>query len=184
MFKKTFAAGLILAGSAFLAACQTGGVPGEPGSRDNTAQGEGEPIRASELRAYCPPVRLRDGTAFFRTYQGNAQDDPDKLIYQASISDTTRSCDYRADATVMTVGIAGKIVPGPQGRTGTITMPIRVAVVRGDEVLYSELHRHSVSVNDTSGATQFLYIDNNVAIPGGVEQGMQIIVGYDEGPSS
>lgn len=182
LFKKSFASGLVLAGSAFLAACQTGGAPADPGSRDNSAQAEEEPIRESELRAFCPSVSLREGTAYFRTYRGNAEGDPDQVVYQASISDTTRSCDYREDATVMTVGIAGKIVPGPQGRTGTITMPIRVVAVRGDEVLYSELHQHSVAVEDTSGATQFLYIDNSVVIPGGVEQGTQIIVGYDEGP--
>lgn len=182
LFRKTFAASLVLAGSALLAACQTGGAPGGSNTRDNSAQADSEPIRESELRAYCPPVRLREGTAFFRTYEGNARDDPARLVYQASISDATRACDYRENTTVMTVALAGKVVPGPRGRAGTITMPIRVVAVRGDEVVYSKLFKHAVSIPEVSGATQFLFTDPNVVIPGGVDRNVELIVGYDEGP--
>jgi hypothetical protein len=78
--------------------------------------------------------------------------------------------------------VAGKIVPGPMGKAGTITMPIRVAVLQGGEVVYSNLARFPVTVSDTSGATQFVYNDANISIPTPTERNVQIFAGYDEGP--
>ncbi|MCT7373551.1 hypothetical protein [Chelativorans salis] len=181
LFIRHSAAAFILLGSVFLASCQQGATPEADGLGAGGAA-QSEPIRASELRAYCPPVTLRDGTASFRTYERGAEGNPDSIIYQASIADVTRTCRYSEGSVTMTVAVAGKVVPGPKGRTGTITMPIRVAALRGDEVLYSQLFRHAVSVEDTSGATQFLFTDPNVAVPGQVARGVQLIVGYDEGP--
>lgn len=173
MSTRVFTAGFILVGSAFLVGCQSGG------SAQQGQAGEPAAIRESDLRAFCPPVTLLDGTASFRTYEGNAEGDPDKIIYQASISDTTRACRYSEGA--MTVGVAGKVVPGPRGRAGTMTMPIRVVALRGSEVVYSQLFRHSVSITETSGATQFIFTDPNVVIPGGIDQGVRLLVGFDEG---
>ncbi len=40
---------------------------------------------------------------------------------------------------LINVAAAGKIITGPAGAPGAVTMPIRIVVVRGDEVLYSKL---------------------------------------------
>ena len=61
-------------------------------------------------------------------------------------------------------------------------MPIRVAVVRGDEVLYSQLHKFPLAITDTSAATQFVFNDPAVTIPTPTERNIQVFVGYDEGP--
>lgn len=150
-------------------------------SRTTDAAGNELP-RLSELRAYCPNVTLRSGTASYNTYSGRAKDDPQQMVYQASIADVTRKCSYTDDAVAMTVAVAGRVVPGPMGRAGTITMPIRVAVVRGDQTIYSKLHRFPVQVSDTAGATQFVFTDTEVVIPGPVERNIQVFAGYDEGP--
>ena len=49
-----------------------------------------EKVSEAELRGYCPRVTLRDGTAFFNSYQKGGQDDPAKVVYQASISDVSQ----------------------------------------------------------------------------------------------
>ncbi len=61
-------------------------------------------------------------------------------------------------------------------------MPIRIVVTHGDDVLYSQLHRHQVSVSDGSAATQFVFNDPAVTIPEPAEQNVRIYAGYDEGP--
>ena len=57
------------------AGCQSGDSTGVLGSggEDSTpkAAPEGKVLQ-SELRAYCPPVTLREGTAFFSTYEKKA----------------------------------------------------------------------------------------------------------------
>ena len=139
-------------------------------------------ILQSELRAYCPGVTVRQGTAAYTSYAKGGDGDSSKVVYQASISDATRSC-TRADGTMtIKVAAAGRIVPGPLAKAGTVTVPIRVAVTLGDEVLYSQLHKYQVEVSDTKTATQFVFSDPNVNIPIPPDRQGRVYVGYDEGP--
>jgi hypothetical protein len=82
----------------------------------------------------------------------------------------------------ITAAAAGRVITGPAGTPGTITMPIRVVVVKGDSVLYSQLHKYQVAVGDGAGATQFVFNDPNVVIPIPEPGTAQVFVGYDEGP--
>ena len=183
MLKWGFAAGSILAGSILLAGCQSGGSGG--GGTSAGAQPADTPagaVRENELRAYCPELSLRDGTAFHTTYEGNAQGDPDRIIYLASITETSRSCKYGEGAGSITVAIAGKVVPGPKGRTGTVNLPIRVVLLRGSDVIFSQLYRHPVTIADVSGATQFVLTVPDIQVPGGIDRSVQMMAGFDEGP--
>ncbi|PBB93560.1 hypothetical protein CK215_06330 [Mesorhizobium sp. WSM3864] len=169
-------------------------------------------VLASQLRAYCPKVTLRDGTAFFNTYakgtaaktkkrkvdaaadaeaQAAAQTgpngqpvdpnrDPAKIIYQASITDVTRDCIHENGQLTMKIAVAGKVVPGPLFTPGTVTMPIRIAVQHGPDVLYSQLHQYQVQVTDPSAATQFVFTDTNVVVPEPTARDYQAYAGYDE----
>lgn len=185
IYKRHCIWALALVGGVSLAGCQQGATPSPENLGLEDASGEQEePVRESELRAFCPSVTLREGTAYFQTYEGGNRGNPDSIIYQAAISDVTRACKYQPGQTVITVAVAGKVIPGPKGRTGSITMPIRVAAIRGDEVLYSQLFEHKVAIEDTAGATQFVFTDPDVVIPGGVDRTVQVMVGYDEGPSA
>ncbi|MFD2056885.1 hypothetical protein ACFSQT_28540 [Mesorhizobium calcicola] len=209
-FSSRFLAGLALTGFMLAAAgCQSGdngilnlGI----GKKDPTAPPppQDPKVLASQLQAYCPSVTVRDGTAFFNTYANvpkpksrkkadaaeDAQaaadatvtppDDSDKIIYQASVSDVTRDCSRANGQLSMKVAVAGKIVPGPKFSPGTITMPIRVAVMHGPEVLYSQLHQYQVQVTDPSVATQFVFSDPNVVVPEPAAKDYQVYAGYDE----
>ncbi|EKF19858.1 hypothetical protein [Nitratireductor pacificus] len=181
----------LLSAIAVVSGCQSGEPLGafnmDKRNAQETAQvAEAAPdaVRESELRAYCPPATLRDGTSFFRTYQKGGQDDPSKIIYQASITDITRTCRYNDGSFGMTVAVAGRIVPGPVGTTGSVTMPIRIVVVQSDQVVYSQLFQHNVAITETAGATQFVFSDSNIVVPGQADRSIQVIVGYDEGPAS
>ncbi|MGX5805689.1 hypothetical protein ACWGS9_31380 [Bradyrhizobium sp. Arg314] len=170
-------------------------------------------ILASQLRAYCPKVTLREGTAYFNTYakggtakprkkKGDAaaeaeaaaaaaqtgpngqpidpNRDPSKIVYQASVTDVTRDCTHANGQMSMKIAVAGKVVPGPLFAPGTVTMPIRIAVQRGGEVLYSQLHQYQVQVTDASAATQFVFVDSNVVVPEPSARDYQAYAGYDE----
>lgn len=184
---------VLLSAVAFLPGCQSGEVLGalNLGGRGASADGQAqtrvagaEPVgevRESELRAYCPPVTLRADTAFFRAYQKGGRDDPSKILYQASITDVTRACAYGSGAFTLNVAVAGRVVPGPVGTTGSVTLPIRLAVLRGDEVVYSKLFEQQVAIGDTSGATQFIFNDPGIVVAGNADRSVQAIVGFDEG---
>ncbi|TPL07472.1 hypothetical protein FJ938_10480 [Mesorhizobium sp. B2-4-14] len=167
-------------------------------------------ILTSQLNAYCPKVTLRDGTAFFNTYVKDVQkpkprlkktgdaaqdaaaqaaadaaaatppDDSARIIYQASISDVTRDCSRADGQLTMKIAVAGKVVPGPKFAPGTITMPIRTAVMHGTDVLYSQIHQYQVQVTDPSVATQFVFTDSNIVVPAPTAPDYQAYAGYDE----
>jgi hypothetical protein len=172
-------AGSLLAGFMMIAAgCQSSDNP----TRDVADMATPPVVRESELRAYCPNVSLRAGTANYSTYQRGGDGDPSKLVYQVSLSDTTRACTYEGGNMTIKVAAAGRVVAGPGGQAGTVTMPIRVAVARGTEVLYSQLHQHQVNVANPSAATQFVFTDPAITIPQPEQRNVQIFVGFDEGP--
>ncbi|EEH15691.1 MULTISPECIES: hypothetical protein [Brucella] len=168
---------------ASLAGCTTSGTENGANSSLPTKTTSGEKrISETELRAYCPSVSLRDGTAFFNTYEKGGDKDPERVIYQAALTDTTRSCQYGNGTLTMDIAGAGKVVPGPKYKTGTIVMPIRVAIRQGDQVVYSKLHKQRVSITNPDTATQFVFNDKGVTIPMPDKQNVQIFIGFDEGP--
>ena len=169
------------------AGCQSGDSTGLLGTDGTDSAPKTAPegkVLQSELRAYCPPVTLREGTAFFSTYEKKGDGDPTKLMYQSSISAVTRTCTYSGGMITMNIAVAGKVVPGPVATDGSVTMPIRIVVsgAGGGEPLYSQLHKYQVAVNKASGATQFLFNDPNVTFPQPAPGSVQVFAGYDEGP--
>lgn len=203
-----FVAGFVSMGFMLIVAgCQSsdgggsgGGFLGVGKKDDAAINAEVAKVKASDLRAYCPKVTLREGTAVYSTYgkagakpkaakgqepavaTDTAQDDSARLAYQASIGDVTRDCVRENGMLKMKIAVAGRIVPGPTATPGTVTLPIRIAVVEGDKVLYSQMYQHKVQVSDTSTATQFVLNDSNVSVPEPTAASYQAFAGFDEGP--
>ncbi|MCD2173021.1 hypothetical protein [Rhizobium sp. C4] len=138
------------------------------------------------VQGNCPRIVLRDGTAYHDAYVGGTKAQPDgtmdqaKLMYQASIANTTRQCRLEGGQMVITVQVAGRIVLGQAGAKGNAKLPIRVAVTDGDKVLYSELVPFEAPLPTTEPAGQFLFSKDNVTIPAGADTAM-IYVGFDNG---
>ena len=203
MFESRFpasflAAGIILA----VAGCQSGGGLSKlnPGLKEAPPPPSAK-ISQQDLLAYCPVLTLREGTAFYSEYAKGAKKprkdeddplaDPDaktdnsaSLIYQASITDVTRTCNYQGGMLNMTVAVAGKIVPGPLAKAGTVTLPIRIVVLRDGDVLYSNLAKYPVQIADTSEAAQFLYSNPNVTFDAPAKRNIQVFAGFDAGPEA
>ncbi len=170
-------AAVILIGAS-LAACQSS-TDGLDVSQSKTDNSDLEKVTFEELRGYCPKVRLRDGTAYFNTYEG--EETSQNVRYQAAITDVSRQCKYENGRLAMTVAVAGRVLLGPKGSSGTIQLPIRVAALKGDTVVYSDIKPYSVEVN-TAGATQFIYTDPNIAVDQPDARNIVIFAGFDEGP--
>jgi len=150
---------------------------------DTQTQADNE---SANLRAFCPKTVLRAGTETYRVFtDGVNKDDPDalnSLRFQSTISEVVRECNYRSDQLNIRVGIAGRAINGPTGENGTFNMPVRVAVTRGDEVLYSQLHAIPATIPLGGSFTKFRFVDSNVNIPIPEKPNLLIYVGFDEGP--
>lgn len=184
MANGRFLSGFALAGFMLAAAgCQSGdagGVLGFGGKKQKQPE-EGK-VLASELLAYCPKVTVKEENGYINRYAKGGEGDSAKLSWQASINDVTRSCSRQTGMLAMQVAVAGRIVPGPAGASGTIALPIRVTVVRSDgEVLYSQTQNHQVALAGNQ-AQQFLVKDSNVVLPIPENNTLQVFAGFDTGP--
>lgn len=146
-----------------------------------------EKVALNELRAFCPRVQLRDGTAYYDSYTKDGKDkdgnaDPTKIVYQASIGDVTRSCSYGPGTMTVNVAVAGRVVPGPAGKDGSVNLPIRIVAMRGEEVLYTQLHQYPVTISPTAGAAQFVFNDPNVTFPTPPDSKVIVYAGFDQAP--
>lgn len=164
-----------LAALGALAACQS---PGTGGALDVSSTEAA--FTEADLRAYCPRVTLLEGTAYLRTYTGGNDGNPDEVVHQAVITDVTRTCRYRNGQLLMAVAAAGRVVNGPMGAPGALDLPVRVAIRAGDELPYSQLGRLEVMMG--GGATQFIYRDDQIALPEPEARNLVVLVGFDEGP--
>ena len=142
----------------------------------------------SVVQGNCPKVVLRDGTAFYRNYTKGAKvmpdgsKDPDKLMYQVSLAETTRQCSQTNGQTFVTVMAQGRVILGPAGGQSAITMPIRVAIVDQDATTYTDLQPFQISLNPGETTGQFVYTKTAVPLPANTSDLAQVFIGFDEGP--
>jgi hypothetical protein len=172
-----------LLGAALIAGC-TGTNPGavlNPGTID--AQPAIDSVtNAAVVQGTCPQVELREGTAVYRSFVKGGDGDPAKIIHQGSIVDTTRQCRVNGDQMFVTVVASGRLIAGPAGKSGQVDLPIRVAVVEGENVLYSELTKQPVMLPEGQPTTQFVFTNTAVAFPATSSGRAKILVGFDPGP--
>lgn len=134
------------------------------------------------VQGTCPQVNLREGTAYFRTYAKGGDNNPDKVVHQGNISTTTRQCRISGGDMIMTVQAAGRVVAGPEGGAGTVSLPIRIVVLQGSDVLYSELQKQSVELPAGEPTAQFLFTNASVTFPAASAAGVRVYAGFDPGP--
>ena len=174
--------------SLLLAACNQSGTS-KPADALGGAKPSPEVEKANDLandpRAFCPKTVIRAGTETIRTFEnGVKKTDPgalNSLRFQGTINKVDRECNYSPANLNIRVGIAGRVINGPTGATGTFEMPVRVAVVRGTEPVYSKLHRIPVTLAG-SNSENFSFIDSEINLPIPEKPNLLIYVGYDEGP--
>jgi hypothetical protein len=133
---------------------------------------------------YCPPLQLRPGTEAMTIYERGHDGEPNFVRQQASITKTARECGTQGGTLTMKVGVGGRVLAGPKGGPGTVTLPIRVAVVKqteGATPLYTNLYKVPITVSAPSFGTNYDEVFT-VSVPVGPEdRDLIVFVGFDEG---
>lgn len=167
-----------------LSACSSGGFSPRSlisGGPDPKAEQQAQEKFAAV--AVCPDVQVRDGTQMLAVFDKGKEGDYSAVRFQGTIRKFAREC--RTDAsgtTTIKVGVAGRLLAGPNGATGAAMLPIRVVLVRdGDEVLYSKLYPLNVTIAPGSAAADWDLVAPDVVVTGDKSQGNFVIyVGFDE----
>jgi hypothetical protein len=116
----------------------------------------------------CPVVDYRQGAATLSVNDSKADNPALSLKYQASFVKTARECDVRGDMVTIRVGVQGRVVVGPAGGPGNVTIPLRYALVReGIEprTLWTKLFAIPVSVTNDQLNVPFTHIEEEMTVP-------------------
>ncbi|MDY8108520.1 hypothetical protein U0C82_05050 [Fulvimarina sp. 2208YS6-2-32] len=167
--------------AAFLAACSSTG--SGDGLDETAASLEPAPQQAAatdfaslgEPAPYCPKVEVREGTGIIDKRAGQ------QSAYNANIIGAQSTCRVVAGQLRMKVEVAGRVAPGPAA-PGTVELPLRIAILRGDDVIYSELGRASARAVAGGEAQNFSYVDDRIAFAVPSDQNITVFTGFDEGP--
>ncbi|WFS01506.1 hypothetical protein [Rhizobium tumorigenes] len=143
-----------------------------------------QPVGQAYVAGKCPQIVIRDEGAIYKTYAKGAKDDASQLAYQASLVQGTRQCTTDGTALNMTIVVQGRIVAGPMGGSGSVNLPIKVSVMDGQTVLYSDTTNYQASIPAGEGAAQFLYTDNKIHVTGGAAGFVSVYVSFEQSPAA
>ncbi|MBN8950461.1 MULTISPECIES: hypothetical protein [unclassified Rhizobium] len=185
--RRLFSASLL----ALLTGCSSLGIGGnsekQPGADITVAPQAGAPAAASTptptyVAGKCPQAVIRDEDAVYRTYAKGAKDDASQLVYQASLAQATRQCTSDGTSLGIHVVAQGRLVAGPMGSSGKVTLPIHVAVMDNDNALYSKTIMYTAEIPPGETTAQFLFTDDDIQVAGGSGGFTIVQIGFDQGP--
>ena len=76
----------------------------------------------------------------------------------------------------------GRLVAGPMGSSGKVTLPIHVAVMDNDNALYSKTINYTAEIPPGETTTQFLFTDDDIQVAGGSGGFTIVQIGFEQAP--
>jgi hypothetical protein len=166
-----------------LSGCGSDGIVGTGISSglSTSTQQVGATSKASTQRDIdCPKVDVLAGTAALRV--ASASEGAVGVNYQVSMGQTARECRVENNRVVIKVGVEGRVLIGTNGKSGTYAVPLRIAVKREKEVVYSKLVRLSVTVPNGDTQAGFTHIEEGISLQlseSNPADEYDILVGFD-----
>ncbi len=186
---STLRLGASAAFAVLLAGCSMGSMFGGGGSASGAnlqnatatpqavaqAQTSALPVIATE----CPPIKVRLGGEAMYYYGNGRVGDAKALQYQGVIDETSRNCVVSNGQITVNMGVTGRVLLGPAGTQTSINAPIRFAVERDGQAIFSEKYTLSVAMTPPSQTSEFVKVVENVTIPYLGGENITIWVGFD-----
>jgi hypothetical protein len=176
-------AGLTLA----LAGCSMGNMFGGGGSSASLQNATAAPAAVAQaqtnalpaIATQCPPIKIRVGGEAMYYYGGGRTGDAKALQYQGVIDEVTRNCVVSNGLITVNMGASGRVLLGPAGKQTSVNAPIRFAVERDGQAIYSEKYTMPVVITPPAQSAEFVKVVENVAIPYLGGESITIWVGFD-----
>jgi hypothetical protein len=139
------------------------------------AQTNAMPVIATE----CPPIRVRLGGEAMYYYGSGRTGDANALQYQGVIDEASRNCVVTNGQIRINMGVTGRVLLGPAGTQSSINAPVRFAIERDGQAIYSERYTVAVPIVPPALNAEFVQVVENVTIPYLGGETITIWVGFD-----
>jgi len=153
-----------------------------PTSSTSTAEAGQIDIRRYLGPNYCPEMRILNGAELMRQFEKGHEGDAGAIIWQASIGRSARECLYDPQGGLtLRIGISGRVIAGPKGSAGTVSVPLKIVVVKFREsVVVTQAYTVDAAV-PPAGATTFTQV-HEIPVPApGKDRDYIIYIGFDAG---
>ncbi|HZV21680.1 MAG TPA: hypothetical protein VE986_09060, partial [Hyphomicrobiales bacterium] len=131
----------------------------------------------------CPPLQVEGGQRSLTIYEGKRIGDNKSVIHQGEITKTARECQQGNGIIQVKYGIAGRVLLGPKGKLGTITLPLTMQVYdKTRNKLKSEPFTVSVTITKENPLAYFAVV-RDVVIPvkeGTLPQDYSISIAFEK----
>src|SRR6202035_1007061 len=133
----------------------------------------------------CPSVEYRQGAATMAVNSPGSENTALNLRYQASFTQTARECMLRGNNLTIKVGVQGRIVVGPAGGPGPISIPLRYALVREGlqpRTLWTKLFIVPVTIPQNQLNLPWIHVEEEMTVPlppGDEIDSYVIYIGFD-----
>ncbi len=126
-----------------------------------TAPQPTESVTSNIDRVECPIVDVEEGGGVAQIGSGAG------LRHQFAISETARECSVANKQISIRVGVAGRVIAGPAGGSGAVTMPLRVGIRReaDKKILVSKVVNISVTIPAGAANTTFAVVSDPLVVP-------------------
>jgi hypothetical protein len=134
----------------------------------------------------CPGVDIRAGASTLNIAAKSGDATAGDLRYQLSFGQTARECIVQGGTMSIKVGVQGRVILGPMGGPGQVTVPLRYAVVREGpqpKTIVTKFKRVQVVVAPDQTYVQFIDVEDALTfpVPAGSEIDAYVVyVGFDE----
>ncbi|UJQ95843.1 hypothetical protein [Mariluticola halotolerans] len=165
-----------------------GGDPSITGATNNNladaatsqaAIAQAAPSALPAIATECPPIKVRNGGESVFSYANKKIGDPRELQFQAVIDKQSRNCVVSNGLITVKMGVVGRLLLGPAGEQKDFTLPLRFAVERDQQAIFSEKYDIPVQVTPPNQSEEFVKVVENVAIPYVGGEDITIWVGFD-----
>ncbi|HYB05710.1 MAG TPA: hypothetical protein VED02_03115 [Methyloceanibacter sp.] len=109
------------------------------------------PLAADSL--HCPQVVAWPYDRLLTIYAGGRVGDSKAIVHRGEITKLARECQIYGDRVTVKYGFAGRVLLGPKGSPGQVTLPINIKVADADR---------KVLANDKASVSTIVPSDNPV----------------------
>lgn len=129
------------------------------------------PVKAADIE--CPTMDIRQGasTLLINATGGGSADGNNALglRYQGTFVRAARECRVQNGQLSIKVGVQGRIILGPAGGPGEVTVPLRMALVQEtletSKPLWSKLYMIKVAIPPQASTVNFTEIADDLTLP-------------------
>ncbi len=164
----------------------TTGSPGKNVTHEGmliAAKGEGGLSAGGDLAGGCPKFQIWPRDHHVTIYESGRVGDGLGVVHRGEITQTARECQIAGNRVTVKFGFSGRVLLGPKGKTGTVSLPVNVFVTDAKrEKIQSEKSVAELTMSLEKPIGYFSTVKSlSFTVPEGARAGeFEIFVGFDQ----